>query len=391
MSRNHARIEGTSAGWTFRDLGSRNGAFVDGKVCAPNGSTLLRDGSVIRVGDTILVFRASALVDDARSDAAAFPGASPAATDVRRRLDLLAKAPGHALVLGETGTGKERVARALAQAGPFVTQNCAELTRELARSELFGHVRGAFSGAAANKPGLVDQAGEGTLFLDEVGELPIDVQGDLLRFLEDGSYRAVGGGELRHSRARIVAATNVDVDQAVASGRFRRDLVARLRASNAPLELPPLRERSEDLPQWVATFLVEAGHVVPSQMWGAGVIECLLLYPWPENLRELRGLVRSIAGQPEAFPWTTEQLPMKLRSYRTGLRGPQGEARGDEPEPVRPDPTQVEIEDALARTQGRVRTAANQLGIDRRKLYRLCERFGIALEAHRDPSSGATD
>jgi transcriptional regulator of acetoin/glycerol metabolism len=247
ISRCHARIERGAAGWSMIDLGSRNGAFIDGKACAPNDRASLRDGSIIRVGDTVLVFRTSAAVDDGTPHAPAFPGVSPPAIDVRRRMDVLAKAAGHVLVLGATGTGKERVARAVARPGPFVVQNCAELTRDLARSELFGHVRGAFSGAAANKPGLVDEAQEGTLFLDEVGELPIDVQGELLRFLEDGSYRPVGGTELRHSRARIVAATNVDIDEAVAANRFRRDLAGRLRASNTPLELPPLRDRCEDI------------------------------------------------------------------------------------------------------------------------------------------------
>ena len=384
MSRQHVRIGRGASGWEIVDLGSRNGGFIDGRALAPGGKAELDDGTVIRLGDTLIVFRMSAPAGDGRSDAGEFPGVSPAAAAVRRRIAMLAAASGHALILGETGTGKERVARAIAgrrSSHPFVTQNCAELTRDLARSELFGHARGTFTGATHSKPGLVDLAGEGVLFLDEIGELALDVQGDLLRFLEDGSYRPLGAGELRHSTARVVAATNVDLDQAVAGNRFRRDLAARLRASNAPLELPPLRERREDIPRWTRLFAREAGYIDDGELWTVGALECLLLYPWLENLRELRGVVRALIADHE-LPCPTERLPARIVSHRGVLRGHGGPATPVDPTPPQ-DPTPEELEAALRRTHGRVRSAAKQLGIDRRKLYRLCERFGIALEAHR--------
>lgn len=383
MSRQHARIERGVLAWQLIDLGSRNGGFVDGLGVAPNGRAALEDGAVVRLGDTLMVFRTSAPVSDVRTDAAVFPGVSPIAVVVRRRIDALALASGHVLVLGETGTGKERVARAIAEqrsSHPFVTQNCAELTRELARSELFGHVRGAFSGATHNKPGLVDLAGEGVVFLDEIGELSVDVQGDLLRFLEDGSYRPIGSSELKHSTARIIAATNVDLDQAVTNNKFRRDLAARLRASNAPLELAPLRDRREDIPQWSRLFLQEAGHTDGDDAWTVGALECILLYPWLENLRELRGVIRALVAEPGSWPCPAERLPPRIHAHRGTLRYP---AVPPDPAPPQRDPTKDEIEDVLRQTHGRVRTAAQQLGIDRRKLYRLCERFDIALESHR--------
>jgi two-component system NtrC family response regulator len=340
----------------------------------------LLDGAVVRLGDSLLVFRTE---PPAESPGAhdVFPGISPAAVAVRRSIAMLVDTPGHVLILGETGTGKERVARAFADRRdrPFVTQNCAELTRELARSELFGHVRGAFSGATGSKPGLVDIAADGVLFLDEIGELPLDVQGDLLRFLEDGSYRAIGSVDLRHSPARVVAATNVDLDAAVGKGTFRRDLAARLRANHAPLELPPLRDRGEDIPGWTHRFLVEAGHDVV-QPCLVGALECMLLYPWLDNLRELRSMVRTVVAATPTFPWSADVLPERIRVHRQQLR----EHSSPPAEPAAgKDPTRDEVESALRGAAGRVRAAALQLGVDRRKLYRLCERYGIALDEYR--------
>ena len=262
MSSRHARIALEGGEWALHDLGSRNGGFVDGVPLSPGGSVTLEHGAVIRLGDTLAVFCVGALERDDEATTPEFPGVSRVAADVRRRVRALRDGAGHVLVLGETGTGKERVARAIGEAGrAFVPQNCAELSRELARSELFGHVRGAFSGATSNRTGLVELANEGALFLDEVGELALDVQAELLRFLEDGCYRPVGATELRHSSARVIAATNVDLDEAVRKGTFRRDLLARLRASSRPLELPALRDRREDVYDWSLRFLQEAHNV----------------------------------------------------------------------------------------------------------------------------------
>jgi DNA-binding NtrC family response regulator len=389
MSRRHARIERGITGWRLQDLVSRNGGFVDGQRFGAGERMALVDGSVIRLGHTLMVFRTSAPTSDGRADSPVFPGLSPVVVALRRRIDTLASGTGHVLILGETGTGKERVAKAIGERRaphPFVTLNSAELSRDLARSELFGHVRGAFSGAASNKLGLVDMAGDGVLFLDEIGELSLDVQAELLRFLEDGSYRPLGSTELRHSNARVVAATHVDLDQAVQNNRFRRDLLARLRASNVPLELPPLRERREDIPGWTQLFLRQGNHDAGANPWTVGALECLLLYPWAENLRGLGSIVVEAATQSPSFPCGTEHLSAALRAHRGTLRARAGSGQ-DEPTPphvpAQPEPTQVEIEGALRNTQGRVRTAAQQLGIDRRKLYRLCERFGIALEVYR--------
>jgi DNA-binding NtrC family response regulator len=399
MSRRHARIERGITGWHLQDLFSRNAGFVDGRGHGKGGRAALADGSVIRLGDTLLVFRESTPTTDGRPDSAVFPGISPRAVEVRRRIDALAAGAGHVLILGETGTGKERVAQAIGDSRashPFVTLNSAELSRDLARSELFGHVRGAFTQAHATKLGLVDKAGDGVLFLDEIGELSLDVQAELLRFLEDGSYRPLGSTELRHSNARVIAATHVDLDQAVQKNRFRRDLLARLRASNAPLELPPLRDRREDVFGWTQLFFREFERDPGQHPWTVGALECLLLYPWKENLRELRAVVSQAAEQSLEFPCAPEHLPPAVRTHRGTLRAPNAAqddatplhvpaARSEPPVPElpAPEPSRAEIDDALRQTQGRVRTASQLLGIERRKLYRLCEKYGISLESYR--------
>jgi DNA-binding NtrC family response regulator len=386
MSRRHIRVEPGLLGWHLVDTDSRNGGFVDGRAFDPGQRVALVDGAVIRLGDSLLVFRSSApgaLVD--ADDVTMFPGESPLAASVRARLRVLAAETGHVLIHGETGTGKERAAQFIGTASaphPFIPQNCAELTRELARSELFGHVRGAFSGAHATKTGLIDAAGAGVLFLDEIGELPLDVQGDLLRFLDDGSYRPIGSTELRRSPARIVAATNMDLDDGVRAGRFRRDLLARLRASNTPLELPPLRKRPEDVLGWARRFAIEADEMASAEVFAGGAAECLLLYPWPENLRELRGLVRSLIADRPQEPIPHEKLPERIRAHRQALRGSDDD-RKPSSVPLAKEHTREEIEAALTETCGRMRTAAQRLRLDRRKLYRLCEQLGIDVELHR--------
>ncbi|HEU4403817.1 MAG TPA: sigma 54-interacting transcriptional regulator [Polyangiaceae bacterium] len=399
VSRQHVRVEPHGAGWRLQDLGSRNGGFVDGAPFKPGASVALAPGAVIRVGDTLFVFRPEARALDQAETCEAFPGISNAAAAVRRRLCALAGATGHVLVVGETGTGKERVARWLGRPAlqrPFVPHNCAELSKELGRSELFGYARGAFSGATKAKRGLIDAAHDGVLFLDEFGELPWEVQGELLRFLEDGSYRPVGATELRTSPARVVAATNVVLDDAVRAGHFRRDLLARLRAVNLPLELPPLRERREDILLWAKFFLTEAlAAPHPPEPWQAGLAECLLLHAWPENLRELRGVIRSLVEAREPWPWASNCLPDRVLERRQTARasapGPTPSAAGDGRDtpavPVVPaesvEPTRDEVVRALTETRGCMVRTSSLLGVDRRKLYRLCKKHEVNVNQFR--------
>jgi DNA-binding NtrC family response regulator len=393
ISRRHARIERSVAGWQLQDLGSRNRGFVNGYAYGVGERVHLVDGAVLRLGDTLLVFRASPPRSDGREASAVFPGVSPVAVDVRNRIDALALGSGHVLILGETGTGKERVAKAIGEhraTKPFVTLNSAELNRDLARSELFGHRKAAFTDARDNKLGLVDIAADGVLFLDEIGELDERVQSTLLRFLEDGSYRQMGSTDLRHSRARLVAATNVNLEQAVEQGRFRRDLLARLKI-NPPLQLPALRDRREDIPAWTELFFRATGRDVGPAPWTAGALECLLLYPWYENLRGVAGVVNDVLARTVTFPCKAESLPTPLLDHRAGLRTRAGQPGGDggdggdggAPRRSGPDPSKAELDDALRQNHGNVRKTAEMLGLDRRKVYRLCERYGIAFDKYR--------
>lgn len=223
-------------------------------------------------------------------------GRSQALRRVLEQVELVARTDANVLVLGESGTGKELIARAIHASSPraskpLVRVNCASIPRELFESEFFGHVRGAFTGALRDRAGRFQHAEGGTLFLDEIGEVPLEHQSKLLRVLQEGTYERVGEERTRRADVRIVAATNRDLREEVASGRFRQDLYFRL--SVFPVEIPPLRERVEDIPL-LADFFVEqmakrVGHAVPP-LKRRHVIE-LQRHAWPGNVRELQNVI----------------------------------------------------------------------------------------------------
>ena len=221
-------------------------------------------------------------------------GSSRAMLELGRRVGALARSEASVLILGESGTGKELVARAIHErsaraAGPFVAVSCAALPEQLLEAELFGHARGAFTGAHRERPGRVERADGGTLFLDEVGELTPLAQGKLLRFLEERSYERVGEDRSRQASVRVLAATNVLLEERVAAGAFREDLYYRLDVVR--VDLPPLGERLEDLPLLVEHFLARLGRAEVSL--SADALAALLARPWPGNVRELRNAVEA--------------------------------------------------------------------------------------------------
>ncbi len=227
-------------------------------------------------------------------------GRSPAMQEIYRTLARLMGTDLTVLINGESGTGKELVARALhdygkRRGGPFVAVNMAAIPRELIESELFGHERGAFTGATHRSAGRFEQAEGGTLFLDEIGDMPLEAQTRLLRVLQEGEYTTVGGRTPIRANVRIVAATHRDLRQLIRQGAFREDLYFRLNV--VPIRLPPLRERAADIPEFVRHFMSKvAADGLPPKIVDAAAMERLKLYRWPGNVRELENLVRRLAA-----------------------------------------------------------------------------------------------
>lgn len=290
------------------------------------------------------------------------------------------------LIEGESGTGKELVARTIHQnspraAKPFISVNCAAFAEQLLEGELFGHVKGAFTGAVTSKLGRFQLADGGTLFLDEIGDLPAKGQGDLLRVLEDGAFRMVGGTELVRVNVRIVAATNKKLQEAVAAGRFREDLYYRLQV--IPILVPPLRERAEDVPLLVESFLdhFSAKHKRRRKKFSPEAIQLCRRYPWPGNVRQLRNTVERLVVTCADTTIGVDDLPDFLRTQ--DAHAPACE--------IRPGMTIAECEKLLIRqtlthaTSNREQ-AARLLGISRRTLQYKLKAYGL-LPARRHPSA----
>jgi len=291
------------------------------------------------------------------------------------------------LVLGESGTGKELVCAALHRLGPrrrrpFVVVNCATLEPALLESELFGHERGAFTGAVARKLGLLELAADGTLFLDEVGELPLAAQAKLLRAIDRRQYQRVGGVETLSTDARFVAATHRDLPALVREGRLREDLYFRLKV--AEIRIPPLRERREDLPLLVAHLLHELRPQVPTNVRDVTpeAMEVLDRYPFPGNVRELKNLLERCLIFARGDRVTVEDLPADVREAARPLpvvaacAAPAGDAT-DALGPLA-DVERRHIERVLEQTGWNKTRAAVLLGIDRNTLYAKIRAHGLA-------------
>jgi two-component system nitrogen regulation response regulator GlnG len=255
-------------------------------------------------------------------------GRSSAMQEIYRVLARLMQTDLTVTISGESGTGKELVARALHEfgrraKGPFVAINMAAIPRDLIETELFGHEKGAFTGAQTRVVGRFEQAEGGTLFLDEIGDMPMDAQTRLLRVLQQGEYTTVGGRTAIRSDVRIVAATNKDLRQLINQGLFREDLFFRLNV--VPLRLPPLRERTEDVPDLVRHFFTQATEEgLPSKQIDGAALDVLRQYRWPGNIRELENLVRRLAALYPQDVITAPIVEDELRSAVAGL-APQGE------------------------------------------------------------------
>jgi len=316
---------------------------------------------------------------DAIAPAHELLGDSEAVRKVQQLIGRVADSDASVLITGESGTGKEVVARALHRLsrrkdGPFIAVNCAAMPEALLESELFGHVKGAFTDAKSDRVGMFKQADGGTLLLDEVGELPLTLQPKLLRALQERKVRPVGGSNEMNFDARIIAATNVDLDERVEEGRFRDDLFYRLNVIQ--IVLPPLRARGNDVLELAQHFVRKVSERSGKRVRGLtpAVAQKLLEYDWPGNVRELENCIeRSVAFT--AFDHLQlDDLPEKVRSGPTRSNG------GSNPEELTLPLEVVErrhILRVLDAQKGNRTRAAKVLGLDRKTLYRKLERWGM--------------
>jgi DNA-binding NtrC family response regulator len=392
VSRRHCSVVPAPTGFAITDLGSRNGTTIDGvavsKVTAP-------PGVVIRLGKTLIqLLPADEAVAIPPSEADRFGnlhGASPAMRQVFAVLERASKSDAPILLIGESGTGKELAARAVHDASPradepFVVFDCGASSETLIESDLFGHVRGAFTGAAADRQGAFAAAAGGTLFLDEIGDLPIALQPKLLRMLEAGEVVPLGGRKPERHDVRVVAATHRDVFGEVARGGFRGDLYYRLAV--VEVHLPPLRQRHDDLGRLVPLFLERAGRSdLAAQVAGSAVLDKLARYHWPGNVRELRNVItRAVAlAAPDD---TIASIPILLRPT-TSAPDAEPAIRADRPFHEAKDDHVARFEreyltDLVRRADGNLSQAARLAGLERKFLYKLLERAGLRTKATDD-------
>jgi DNA-binding NtrC family response regulator len=375
VSRRHVALELAPAGLRVTDLGSTNGTFVEGLRVL---DAVLAGGEALRVGDTVLRVEAGEPVQESPSQQTRFGGFVGASDEIRRlypAIGRIAASDIPVVIEGETGTGKEVLAEALHDesgraAGPFVVFDCTTVAATLVEATLFGHERGAFTGATVAMPGLFEQADHGTLFIDEIGDLDIALQAKLLRAIERSEVRRIGGRQWARVDVRVIAATRRDLDREVQAGRFRDDLFFRLAV--ARIELPPLRRRRKDVALLASYFWQQLGGA-PGALTG-DLLHRLEDYDWPGNVRELRNAIAQRIALGDLAP--SRSAPTR----DPAAPGASGDATGDPiqsvidqglPFPIARDRVlelfeERYVERVLDRHGGNVTHAARASGIGRR-------------------------
>jgi DNA-binding NtrC family response regulator len=390
-SRRHAEINWSDVRrrhW-IRDLDSSNGVHVNGVKVSKE---ILEPGDVVRVGST--VFRYISAPFDTSPPWRIEPPFVGVSRSLRLTLERAARvAPMDApvLILGPTGTGKELLAQhihhASGRTGPMRAVNCAALSSHLVESDLFGHEKGAYSGADSARPGLFRAAQGGTLFLDEVGELPADIQAKLLRALDTRSIRPVGGAAEIRVDVRIIAATNRELPEEIGNGAFRADLFARL--GELVVRVDPLRDRPEDIEPLWRHFMNELGKGAQVEPSGAA-FEAMALHSWPRNVRQLRQLVReALLLRPGGGELGVDDLPLEIRRARPEApTGPEAPSWADATPPAAlfdgDIPGARQLRQLVEEYDGNVAEVAAFLGKDRKQIYRWLQRHHIDPEAYRN-------
>lgn len=407
VSRRHLAIEWDSRRRTHvaSDLGSHNGSRVGGAELG-SAAAPLRDGAILQLGDVCVVYeRGDGLTEESRRTGAAVdhesvPGSAPTVLKLRAGVARSAPDPSPVLLLGETGTGKEWIAREVhrlsGRPGPLIAINCSALSPQIIDSQLFGHVKGAFTGATTDQPGVFRAADSGTLFLDEIGDLPLELQPKLLRALQEGEVQPVGSTRPTTVDVRVVAATNHSLTQRVEAGEFRRDLYARLALWE--LHVPPLRQRRGDLLSWIdrlyGVWQSRRPHVATIPLvLSPEAAEAVLLYDWPNNLRELDRLVHELGASEATGPIALADLPRWVTSAggtftptpsTTGASALKAAATPPPATRKPPIPTAEEFRAVFDELDGNVRAMAKHFERDRRQIYRWIESYGLA---YRRPKS----
>ena len=399
VSRQHARLEQRGPRWWIVDLKSTNGVTVNG---ARVQEAPLSSHDVLRIGDSVYRF-----ATDGATRYIAYPpggtvvaGARPFSHDrsgsliggyqmdqLLDRLQRVAPTALSVIITGESGTGKELAARELhrrsGRHGHFQAINCAALSPTLIESELFGHRKGAFTGATHDKPGLLRAADGGTLFLDEIGDMPLEAQAKLLRVLQEKEVLPIGASRPVPLDVRVACATHRDLEELVASGSFRGDLLARLREFE--LEMPPLRHRREDVLPLLRHFLAVAGR--PACEPSFSYMLALAHYEWPYNVREMESAVRLSVALSGGGELDLRHLPKPIQSaldeHGKPARAPDPHvaaaahaARGDTPD-------EAQLRRALAEQKGNVAAVGRMFGKERMQVHRWMRRYGINAEDYR--------
>jgi DNA-binding NtrC family response regulator len=310
-------------------------------------------------------------------------GSSPGMARVRQLIEKVAPADATVLICGASGTGKELVARALhynspRRDRPLVTINCAALQETLLESELFGHEKGAFTGATQAKPGLVEVAEGGTLFIDEIAEMAPGLQSKLLRVLEDGHFRHVGSTQEQYADVRVIAATNKNLAEAQQAGRFREDLYYRLNV--VTFTLPPLRDRREDIPELVQHFLKNRQIGAIPYRIVTEALDAILRYDWPGNVRELANVLERAQILAEDHLITPDDFPETIVERGLGVEPSEGDPRHLRTVERR------HVQEVLRQERGNKVHAARVLGISRRALYRLIDKYHLENIRRSDPA-----
>jgi transcriptional regulator with AAA-type ATPase domain len=398
MSTTHCRLVRSTGHWFVEDLGSRNGVVLDG---ARTERALLTDGALLELGHTFFLFRASILPADGDPDdldstqlVPSAPGLPTLHAELGRELHLLARVASSELpviVLGESGVGKEVVARALhelsGRTGAFVAVNCGALSDSLRESELFGHRRGAFTGAVQDHVGFVRSADGGTLFLDEIGDLPLSAQVALLRALQERQVTPVGTTRPIPVDLRVCVATHRDLEAMVERESFRADLFARL--SGFTLLLPPLRERREDLGLLIGTLLERTAPQATALRFAPEAMRALLSYPWPLNVRELEKALARAVTVCDGDVVRLEHLPPTVRSAMpraprsdAAAAGAVGDGSAAEPQ-VDAVARREQLVALLAEHAGNISAIARIMKTSRVQIRRWLKRYQLDLDSYR--------